>query len=225
MRALALLPALGLAGCDIFGDYILHPDLTYKVDVIELQTPCPNQCSTLAYELSDGEDGGLFVWPYPANGQWNPRDSRLFDSGGDVRPLLLESPGSSYRYGNQRRTHTRGGLGRRGYDCVLDFALSVDGDPAGSFVRLARVTRRGREEEVLNWDESELQDPDLNWTMAVVGEFPVPTQHNEDYEAQIFHIVGGPDERAVPNEDACDDDHRSFWFDLQFTPIHPYGAP
>ena len=71
----------------------------------------------------------------------------------------------------------------------------------------------------------QLQDPDLNWTMSLIGDFPLPTPDNEDYEAQIFHIVGGPDERVMPAEDACDDDPRSFWFDLQFTPVSPPQGP
>lgn len=225
MRALALLPALGLAGC-VEGHITLPPSLTYKVDVIELQSPCPKRCSVLKHELSDGQDGALYVLPYYQGQEWSYSDSRLFDSAGEPRYLALHSfRDHGYSYFRHRPRYPSGSLERRGYDCALDFGLEIHPEQVPLYVQLQGITLRGRGDDVVALNEAQLQDPTLNWTMSLIGDFPLPTPDNEDYEAQIFHIVGGPDERVMPAEDACDDDPRSFWFDLQFTPVSPPQGP
>lgn len=123
------------------------------------------------------------------------------------------------------RPYPPGGLRGRGFDCEIQFGLAVEPESAPLRVWLQRINWRGWDKDVLDLDEGQLQDEDFGWTMELVGDFPLPTPDNEDYEAQIFHIIGGPDERVVPDEDACDDDPRSFWFDLQFTPVSPPQGP
>ena len=225
MRALALLPALGLAGCDIFGAYQLPPNLKYKVDVIELQSPCPKDCSTLVYELSDGEDGALHAFPYLRGDEWTT-ESGMFDTAGELSQLSVYMSGATdYSALTYRPKFPRGTLRSRGYDCALSFGITIEPEILYEYVQLQGITLRGRGDDVVALNEAQLQDPTLNWTMSLIGDFPLPTPDNEDYEAQIFHIVGGPDERVTPAEDACDDDPRSFWFDLQFTPVSPPQGP
>ena len=217
---LALLCASATEGCIVCYDLPSPPNLTYKVEVIELQSPCPSKCSTLAYEASDGEDGALYVWPYLHGAEWTEEDSRVFDTAGEPRYLSLRTPGVLfYTTVTNRAIYPSGTLKSRGYDCALYFGMEIEPELVSNYVALEGITIRGRGTPVLSLTSDQLQGDD--WSLALVGEFPLPTEDTPNYEEQIFHIIGGPDERVVPTEDACDDDPRSFWFDLQFTPVSP----
>ena len=109
------------------------------------------------------------------------------------------------------------------YDCALYFGMEIEPELVSNYVALEGITTRGRGTPVLSLTSDQLQGDE--WSLALVGEFPLPTEDTPNYEEQIFHIIGGPDERVVPTEDACDDDPRSFWFDLQLTPVSPPQGP
>ena len=113
---LALLCASATEGCIVCYDLPSPPNLTYKVEVIELQSPCPSKCSTLAYEASDGEDGALYVWPYLHGAEWTEEDSRVFDTAGEPRYLSLRTPGVLfYTTVTNRAIYPSGTLKSRGY--------------------------------------------------------------------------------------------------------------
>jgi hypothetical protein len=69
--------------------------------------------------------------------------------------------------------------------------------------------------------------PELSesWTLELLGEFPLPkAEYDPAYETSSFRIVGRPNDPIEVDRWTCTDDPRAFWFDLQYTPLKPYGV-
>ncbi|MCK6521146.1 hypothetical protein L6R49_06860 [Myxococcota bacterium] len=99
-------------------------------------------------------------------------------------------------------------------------------DEAPLWVDLSRPGRFDEWESfvAIDWQaQPELTD---SWTLELIGEFPLPkAEYDPAYEEATFRIVGRPNDPIEVDRWTCTDDPRAFWFDLEYTPLKPYGAP
>ena len=176
--------------------------LQYNIEVIEFQSPCPRKCAEpyLWYSLV------LSVLPY---------DSGLHDSDLSGPELQIFVPSS--------------GLGTNSDSCRLRFGMQVLPDEAPLWVDLSKSERNYGTKDwesfvTLDWEaQPELSE---SWTLELIGEFPLPKgEYDPAYEQSSFRIVGRPNDPIEVNRWTCTDDPRAFWFDLEYTPLKPYGAP
>lgn len=173
--------------------------LLYEIRVLEFQSPCSRRCSE------------PILWP-GLELFFSPYESGLQDSDLSARELAIVVPSSDLGIGSDL--------------CRLRFGMQVFPDSSPSWVDLSKSGRFSGWESFMRLDwqaQPELAD---SWTLELIGEFPLPkAEYDPAYEEATFRIVGRPNDPIEVNRWTCTDDPRAFWFDLEYTPLKPYGAP